>query len=144
MQCREIYMRHPLLETGWEYAAHLHLKRYTPKQLFFRHTPKITFSSCYNKWSVGYFGLKLHRHILGTPKTNITFCKKGHNRCPLKEFINFFFTSPIYDLCPPLSVLVLFRTVRSVWCSCMCFLWLQNYKPQLIVFSLPRIRCTLC
>ncbi len=51
---------------------------------FFRHTPKMRFSSCYNKWSVGYFGLKLNRHILGTPKINITSCKKGHNRCPLK------------------------------------------------------------
>ncbi len=77
------HTRHPLLETGREYAAHLHLKRYTPKQLFFRHAPEMTFSSCYNKWSVGYFGLKLHRHILGTPKTNTTSCKKGHNRCPL-------------------------------------------------------------
>ncbi len=54
------------------------------KSAYFRHTPKITFSSCYNKLSVGNFGLKLHRHILGTPKTNITSCKKGHNWCPLK------------------------------------------------------------
>ncbi len=38
--------------------------------LFFIHTPKMTFSSC-------YFGLKLHRHILGTPKANITSCKRG-------------------------------------------------------------------
>ncbi len=37
---------------------------YTPNQLVFRHAPKMSFSSCYNKWSVGYFGLKLHRHIL--------------------------------------------------------------------------------
>ncbi len=76
-----MYMLHTLLETGQEYAAHLHLKWYT---VFFRHTPKMRFSSCYNKWSVGYFGLKLNRHILGTPKINITSCKKGHNRCPLK------------------------------------------------------------
>ncbi len=75
--------------TGREYAAHLHLKPYTPNQVFFRHTPKMTFSSCYNKWSVGYFGLKLHRHILGTPKVNITSCKKGHNRCPLNKCWNF-------------------------------------------------------
>ncbi len=67
----------------FEYAAHLHLKSYTPKWLFFRHTPKMTFYSCYNKLSVGYFGLKLHRHILGTLKINITSCKNGHNRCPL-------------------------------------------------------------
>jgi len=26
---------------------------------------------------VGYFKLKLHKYILGTPKTNITSCKKG-------------------------------------------------------------------
>ncbi len=83
MQCRVTYTQHPLLETGREYAAHLHLKPYSPKQLFFRHTPKMTFSSCNNKWSVGYLGLNLHRHILGTPKINITSCKKGHNRCPL-------------------------------------------------------------
>ncbi len=81
-------MRCPLLKTGWEYAAHLHLKPYTPNQLFFRHTLKMTFSSCYNKLSVGYFGLKLPRNILGTPKTNITSCKKGHNRCPLINMYN--------------------------------------------------------
>jgi len=63
MQCRETYTWHSLLETGWEYATHLHLKRYTSKQLVFRHTSKITF---YNK------------DLLGTPKTNITSCKKGH------------------------------------------------------------------
>jgi len=34
---------------------------------------------------VGYFELKLHKYILGTPETNITSCKKGHNRCPLTE-----------------------------------------------------------
>jgi len=34
---------------------------------------------------VGYFELKLHKYILGTPETNITSCKKGHNRCPLSE-----------------------------------------------------------
>ncbi len=83
MQCRETYTWCHLLETGREYAVHMHLKWYTPKQVFFGHTPKMTFSSCYNKLSVGNFGLKLHRQILGTPKTNITFCKKGHNRCPL-------------------------------------------------------------
>ncbi len=33
-------MRCPLLETGWEYEACLHLKPYTPKQLFFRHNQK--------------------------------------------------------------------------------------------------------
>jgi len=33
---------------------------------------------------MGYFELKLHKYILGTPETNITSCKKGHNRCPLK------------------------------------------------------------
>ncbi len=60
---------------------------YTPNQLVFRHTPKMTFSSCYNKLSVWYFGLKLHRHILGTPKTNITSCKKGHNCLrPFRDF----------------------------------------------------------
>ncbi len=81
--CLLLYAKRPLQETGRKYAAHLHLKRYTPKQLFFRHAPNMTFSSCYNKWPVGYFELKLHRHILGTPTTNITSCKKRHNRCPL-------------------------------------------------------------
>ncbi len=57
---------------------------HTKTALFFRHTPKMTLSNCYNKWSVGYFELKLHRHILGTPKT-ITSCKKWHNRCPISD-----------------------------------------------------------
>ncbi len=50
----------------------------------FRHAPKMSFSRCYNKLSVGYFELKLHRHILGTLKTNITSCKK----CPLNGYWN--------------------------------------------------------
>ncbi len=32
---------------------------------------------------MGYFELKLHRHILGTPDTYITYCQKGHNMSPL-------------------------------------------------------------
>jgi len=40
-------------------------------------------SNGYNKVSVGYFVLKLYKYILGTHVTNITSCKKGHNRCPL-------------------------------------------------------------
>jgi len=44
----------------------------------------MTFSNGYNKLIEGYFELKLHKYILGIPKTNITSCKKGHNRCPLK------------------------------------------------------------
>jgi len=43
----------------------------------------MTFSNGYNKLTVGYFELKLHKYILGTPETNITSCKKVHNRCPL-------------------------------------------------------------
>ncbi len=84
MQCRErhIYAT-PSSGDGAGICSSFALKLYTPNQLVFRHTPKMTFSSCYNKWSVGNFGLKLHRHILGTPKANITSCKKGHNRCPL-------------------------------------------------------------
>ncbi len=54
------------------------LKLNTPNQLIFKHTPKMT----YNKLSVGNFGLKLHRNILGTPDSNLTSCKKGHNTCP--------------------------------------------------------------
>jgi len=34
-------------------------------------------SNGYNKLTVGYFELKLHKYILGTPETNITSCKKG-------------------------------------------------------------------
>jgi len=45
----------------------------------------MTFSNGYNKLTVGYFELKLNKYILGTPKTNITSCKKGHNRCPFKH-----------------------------------------------------------
>jgi len=44
----------------------------------------MTFSNGYNKLTVGYFELKLHKYILGTPETNITCCKKGHNRWPLR------------------------------------------------------------
>ncbi len=40
---------------------------------------------------VGYFELKLNRHILGTPETNITSCKKGHNRCSLKSINGLYF-----------------------------------------------------
>jgi len=47
----------------------------------------MTFSNGYNKLTVGYFELKLHKYILGTPEINITSCKKGHNRCPLRNFI---------------------------------------------------------
>jgi len=52
---------------------------------------------------VGYFELKLHKYILGTPETNITSCKKGHNRCPLRcyqerTFCNHSFHSWCWDL----------------------------------------------
>jgi len=33
---------------------------------------------------VGYFELKIHRHILGTPETYIASCEKEHNRSPLR------------------------------------------------------------
>jgi len=48
----------------------------------------MTFSNGYNKLTVGYFELKLHKYILGTPETNITSCKKGHNRCTLNALFN--------------------------------------------------------
>jgi len=44
----------------------------------------MTFSNGYNKLTVGYFELKLHKYILGTAETNITSYKKGHNWCPLR------------------------------------------------------------
>jgi len=44
----------------------------------------MTFSNGYKKLTIGYFELKLHKYMLGTPETNITSCKKGHNRCPLR------------------------------------------------------------
>ncbi len=83
-RCRYAMQRYvyatPFLEMGREYAAHLHTLQISS----FLDTPqKMTFSSCYNKWSVGYFGLKLYKHILGTPKTNITSSKKGYNWWPL-------------------------------------------------------------
>jgi len=43
----------------------------------------MTFSNGYNKLTVGYFELKLHKYIQGTPETNIKSCKKVRNRCPL-------------------------------------------------------------
>ncbi len=33
---------------------------------------------------------KLHRHILGTPETYITYCQKGHNRSPLNGILRYF------------------------------------------------------
>jgi len=44
----------------------------------------MTFSNGDNKLTMGYFELKLHKYMLGTPETNITSCKKGHTRCPLR------------------------------------------------------------
>jgi len=46
----------------------------------------MTFSNGYNKLTMGYFELKLHKYILEKPETNITSCKKGHNRCPLIDY----------------------------------------------------------
>ncbi len=46
------------------------------------------FKAIHSKCSVGYFVLKRHRRILGTPKMNITSCKKGHYSCPLKTNLN--------------------------------------------------------
>jgi len=45
----------------------------------------MTFSNGYNKLTMGYFEQKLHKYMLGTPDTNITSCKKGHNRCLLNS-----------------------------------------------------------
>jgi len=66
----------------------LHLRSYTPKQLILKQAPKITLSNGYNKLTLGYFEPKLHKHILGTPETNIASCKKGHNRCPLSVILS--------------------------------------------------------
>ncbi len=38
---------------------------------------KGVFTAWNNECSVVYFELKLYRHILGTPETYVTFCKKG-------------------------------------------------------------------
>jgi len=55
------------------------------KTAHFQTDPKMTFSNGYNKLTVRYFELKLDKYILGTTETNITSCKKGHNRCPLSQ-----------------------------------------------------------
>ncbi len=60
-------------------AAHLHLKIHVRKQPISAST-----QNRHYKWSVGYFELTIHQHILGTPETYITSCRKGHNRCPFK------------------------------------------------------------
>jgi len=44
---------HP--KAGRVYAAHLHLRSYTPKQPILKQAPKMTFSNGYNKLTVGYF-----------------------------------------------------------------------------------------
>ncbi len=56
-----------------ENAAHVHALQISS----FLDTPR--------KWQfiINYLWGMLAGHILGTPKTNITSCKKGHNRCPL-------------------------------------------------------------
>ena len=74
---RELLKLRPLLERGLGAAAHLHLKGHTQKLCVFAHTQIGANLTSYNKWSVGYFELKLHRHILGTPETYITSCKRG-------------------------------------------------------------------
>ncbi len=65
----------------WSLNAHLHLKWYTPKQLFLDilqiwHFPDVIINYLLIFFSWNFTG------ILGTSKTNITSCKKGHNRFP--------------------------------------------------------------
>jgi len=74
---RELLKLRSLLERGPGAAAHLHLKGYTQKQRVFVHTQIGANLTSYNNLSVGYFELKLFRHILGTPETYITSCKRG-------------------------------------------------------------------
>ncbi len=89
MQCRETYTRHPLLEMGWDYVAHLYLKPYTPNQLFLDTPQKWHFPAVIINM-LGILGWD-HIHILGTTNTNMTSCKKGHNRCPFAAFYNYLF-----------------------------------------------------
>jgi len=81
---RELLKLHPLLEREPGAAAHLHLKGHTQKRRVFAHTQIGANLTSYNKWSVGYFELKLYRHILGTPETYITFCEKEDKSFPFK------------------------------------------------------------
>ncbi len=64
-------------------AAYLHLKRHARKQHVSASTQNRYFQNDIK--SVGYFELKLHRHIMGTPETYITSCKKMHNSCSLRD-----------------------------------------------------------
>jgi len=91
----------------------------------------MTFSNgYYNKLTVGYFELKLHKYILGTPETNITSCKKGHNRCPLMIYCIWvwyctdsinqiwnYINPELFDLeCPPHSL--------ASGIGCLCYVYL--------------------
>jgi len=65
-----------IILAAWDSPALLLLQ---PKRVrVFAHTQIGANLTSYNKWSVGYFELKLHRHILETPETYITSCKRGN------------------------------------------------------------------
>ncbi len=76
----------------WEATAQLYLKRHAWKQPVSVHQ---TVNGVPLPLKIGIFfnniihilKLKLHRHILGTPETYITYCKNGHNRSPLNRII---------------------------------------------------------
>ncbi len=81
---RDVYAA-PSSGDGTEYAAHLHTLQIssfldTPQKWHFPAIINNTFPVILNyQWGI------LAWNILGTPKTNITSCKKGHNRCPLRH-----------------------------------------------------------
>ncbi len=63
-------------------ASHLHLKIQAQK------TASVCFHSkqAFSNDIINYlWELKLHRYILGTPETYITFCKKGHDMSTLRQ-----------------------------------------------------------
>jgi len=72
---------------------------------------------------VGYFELKLHKYILGTPKTNITSCKKGHNRCPL-NYNSVLFDSSVH--CDFIWLLKSVLNVKTVFCEVDP--WVKNMR----------------
>ncbi len=71
-------------------AAHLNLKKQAWKSLNSASTQNKHFQNdlINDLWGI----LSWNKHILGTPETYITYCKKGHNMSPLK-LNSLFYTS---------------------------------------------------
>ncbi len=73
-----------------------YLKQHTPNQSVWAHTLKVANLTSYKKLSVRYCELKLHMHTLGTSEIYFTYCKKEHNRSPLRFNCNIVNVAVLY------------------------------------------------